>query len=300
MKESNNILIEKWLQGTLTDEERSQLQASGELQKLERLDRAIQAFKAPAYDVEQELERALAEDSTPVVSMYRHVWKAAAVFVLITAAVVLYFFQAPQATTVMAEAQNTELHYLPDSSKVWLNAGARLTYNKEQWNENREVALTGEAFFEVRKGERFTVTSEPGTVEVLGTQFNVRSYNEYYEVACYEGSVRVANIENKIILKPNQLARSLDLAPLELRNISAMNRPAWIAEGLSQFERVPFKVVVKALETQYGITISPVDSNEMFTGSFPNNNLNVALDAVMIPVGYAYEIAGDEVILKRE
>jgi ferric-dicitrate binding protein FerR (iron transport regulator) len=38
---------------------------------------------------------------------------------------------------------------LPDGSVVWLNAGSKLTYNKDFGKANREVTLAGEGFFDV-------------------------------------------------------------------------------------------------------------------------------------------------------
>ena len=63
---------------------------------------------------------------------------------------------------------------LPDGTKVWLNGESRLKYNAEFSGRTRDVALTGEAFFEVRKDtlRPFRVSMNDLQVEVLGTSFD--------------------------------------------------------------------------------------------------------------------------------
>ena len=69
---------------------------------------------------------------------------------------------------------------LPDSSKAELNANSTLTYYPFWWKIHRILRLDGEAFFEVEKGNKFTVHSGPGKIEVLGTRlmFCERRYFE--------------------------------------------------------------------------------------------------------------------------
>ena len=67
---------------------------------------------------------------------------------------------------------------LPDGSKVWLNAGSSLTYDSAYGKNIREVALSGEAFFDVVKNKEkpFIIHASKINVRVLGTEFNVRAY----------------------------------------------------------------------------------------------------------------------------
>ena len=116
---------------------------------------------------------------------------------------------------------------LPDGSKVWLNAGSKLTYNKDFGNEVREVELSGEAFFDVVSLPLILPTSREGSekgqtakmpfiihtrnidVRVLGTAFNVKSYpgDRQTETSLVRGKVEVLihnRPEEKIILRPNE------------------------------------------------------------------------------------------------
>ena len=102
---------------------------------------------------------------------------------------------------------------LPDGSRVWLNARSSLIYpNKFLAGQPRRVKLNGEAYFEVvhDKAHPFIVETEKMQTRVLGTSFNVRSYNgENPIVTLVNGSVQVSvskgiGRKSSTILKPGQ------------------------------------------------------------------------------------------------
>ena len=88
---------------------------------------------------------------------------------------------------------------LPDGSKVWINSGSTLTYGSN-FNKNREVVLSGEAYFDVKhqKNESFTVNTSDLRIRVLGTEFNVKSYPE-------EDIIETTLISGQLMLLPKQL-----------------------------------------------------------------------------------------------
>jgi len=110
---------------------------------------------------------------------------------------------------------------LPDGSKVWLNAGSVLTYNKDFGGEIREVNLSGEAFFEVTSlplahaGEGgkegkvpFIIHTQHIDVRVLGTAFNVKAYpsDKQTETSLIHGKVEVLihkRPDQRFTLRPN-------------------------------------------------------------------------------------------------
>ena len=79
---------------------------------------------------------------------------------------------------------------------MWLNAGTEFRYPVSFTENRREVYLSGEAYFEVRqdKNKPFVVWTGEVQIEVLGTAFNVNSYNsDRVEAVLVEGSVNVSN-----------------------------------------------------------------------------------------------------------
>lgn len=100
---------------------------------------------------------------------------------------------------------------LSDGTKVWLNSESSLRYPVQFSESERTVELTGEAYFEVTRNEHspFLVSTGSQVVKVLGTQFNISSYNEstFIFTTLIEGKVEVyekGNPENNCLLKPNE------------------------------------------------------------------------------------------------
>ncbi len=103
---------------------------------------------------------------------------------------------------------------LADGSKVWLNAGSKLKYAANFSQNNREVILTGEAYFDISKYKemQFIVKTSHLNVKVLGTEFNVKAYPEENTIQTtlvkgsitIEGAASENKIKTEIYLKPNQ------------------------------------------------------------------------------------------------
>ena len=121
---------------------------------------------------------------------------------------------------------------LPDGSKISLNANSKITYDGNFDGKTREVYLSGEAFFDVAKDKDrpFIIHTRTINLKVLGTSFNVRSYDtdKETETSLVHGSVEVTltnNPDKKIVLKPgekllvkNALAGSLTKLPVSQFN----------------------------------------------------------------------------------
>src|SRR5690606_20734347 len=98
---------------------------------------------------------------------------------------------------------------LSDGTKVWLNSSSRLSYPAKFSETQRKVALSGEAYFEVAhdKSRPFLVDVASHTVEVLGTHFNINSYDAQWSATLFEGSVKVRSDQESKLLVPGQEAR---------------------------------------------------------------------------------------------
>ncbi|WGQ08879.1 FecR family protein [Pedobacter gandavensis] len=99
---------------------------------------------------------------------------------------------------------------LPDGTKVWLNSASILTYPNSFKGSERKVSLKGEAYFEVARDKKrtFKVVCESQTIEVLGTHFNIKSYEDEYQTqtTLAKGKVKILKGLQYKILKPGQAA----------------------------------------------------------------------------------------------
>lgn len=171
---------------------------------------------------------------------------------------------------------------LPDGSKVWLNASTTLTYRNSVFSPNREINLTGEAYFEVahRKGEPFTVNSKRIKTRVLGTKFNVRAREEEDRVmtTLLQGSVNMASPGNEdgYLLKPGQ---TMNINTTNYRaELIEYNRPAdvlvWMT-GHLRFNRSTLLEITNQLEKLHDVRFVYTDPSlktERFTGNFSTDN----------------------------
>ncbi|SFC81007.1 FecR family protein [Algibacter pectinivorans] len=296
MNKEQDIL--RWFNGELSAEEIKSLYPDEDFSVLERTGFYAKQLEAPKVNAEQALadfkKRTFKKDEPKVISLnFKTFMKIAAVLVvLLTSSYFLFFNNVNSFETQIAQ---TETFNLPDDSEVILNAQSKLSYNKKEWASSRSLELKGEAFFKVTKGEKFTVQTSAGSIQVLGTRFNVKQRDKYFEVACYEGSVSVTSNQGVVILKPGKTFRVVDGEVVGIKDFNAKS-PSWLAQE-SSFDNVPLWQVIAELEAQYDIQINAegVNTSELFSGSFTHSDKNIALQSVTIPLKLSYKINGKKV-----
>lgn len=209
-------------------------------------------------------------------------------------ALVIFLGLRESKTTAMAEFAEQRTIYLPDSSLVRLNAGTQIAYSAKQWEKERIINLDGEAFFEVKKGQTFSVQTERGTVEVLGTSFNVNTHDGRFDIACYTGRVRVEHkraATQPAILRAGDRVR-LDRVRQEMQaDTFDIARKNWF-EGNIEFEAAALGDVFAELERQFDVEIEVETSQileETYTGFLVQENLDSTLYAVCWPKGLTWE-----------
>ncbi len=180
---------------------------------------------------------------------------------------------------------------MPDQSIVNLNATSTLSYDENNFSKDRKLNLDGEAFFKVEKGQRFVVETKNGSVEVLGTSFNVFSRSGLFEVECLTGKVKVTNKSGSesVLLSPNE---SCQLNGNKLLKKSTGLKDSEWTKGIYHFEETPLLEVIEELERQFKIAVSMTSEveNKKYTGAFEKKNLKDALHAVTWPLGLEYTI----------
>ncbi|AEH01322.1 FecR family protein [Lacinutrix sp. 5H-3-7-4] len=294
MKDENKIL--KWLNNELSHEEIDDLKKSGNFKDLEKIAHYSTQLEAPKVDAEAALHAfRLKQKQKPKVRTlnFRPYLKYAAILVIMLSVAFLTFFNNNKSyNTTIAE---TETITLPDNSQVMLSAVSSLSYNNKKWKNDRDLELDGEAFFKVSKGKKFTVKTSVGEIQVLGTQFNVKERDNYFEVQCYEGLVAVTYNKKTVKLSKGKSFRVVDNT-IELVDDFSSAQPSWLSQE-STFDKVPLKHVIADLENYYNIKVETkaIDIEQLFTGTFTHNNKNIALQTITIPLKLSYKIQGDTV-----
>lgn len=205
---------------------------------------------------------------------------------------------------------------LPDSTIVWLNAGSKLSYSEGFGVKDRNTVLSGEAFFDVRKSTvPFIIHASNITIKVLGTAFNVRSYEneKTTETSLLRGRVQIT-IDKRpgetFLLKPNEklIVSDESKVPVQKRGVlaapiiaynklqrdidSTLPETAWLQNKLV-FQNESFEDLAKQMERWYGVTFEFRDASlqeQRLTGSFTNESLSEALEALRITTPFHFKI----------
>lgn len=168
---------------------------------------------------------------------------------------------------------------LPDGTKVWLNAASSLTFPTKFAKLERRVMLSGEAYFEVAKDKRhpFIVKTEQQEVEVLGTHFNINSYQDEPELktTLLEGSVKVvlnSSVQHvtmqdrSIIIKPSQQA-ILQNNKLKVQTVDIQEAVDW-KNGEFIFNNESLESIMRKISRWYNVKINygNIRRTKLFSG----------------------------------
>jgi len=295
--------LAKWINNELSEAELSEFKKSDAYATYQRIKATTDSMEAPDFDTEQawvQLEGRRKQIEPKVVSLspFRSFLKVAAVVAVVLGGA--YFYLNSLDTSVSTRYAETKEIVLPDTSEVLLNAESQVTYDAKDWDNTRSISLQGEAFFKVAKGNTFSVSTDQGTVTVLGTQFNVENRDGFFEVTCFEGLVTVLynGKENKL-----PAGNSIVVVDGKLSKPTATvnGQPSWM-QNESSFESIPLHYVLAEFQRQHNITVDSkgVDTNTIFTGSFSNTDTDLALKSISVPLQIKFTLEGNNVLFYEE
>lgn len=302
---NNEDKIKRWLRGELSESEKKEFESTEEFTRIDKLMEAVKAFKAPKYNVESEYKK-FSENTihrARSVSLYSRISPLLRIAAIVLLTLAIGYLSH---TYINSRSNNqewiTELPevFLPDSSFVAINSGSKIRFSEKKWKKERNVELAGEAFFKVKEGSGFNVITEQGIVTVLGTEFAVKNWEGYYEVTCYSGLVKVSTQKSDVVLKPDMAYRIIRGTEQQY-SVSNKTMPDWI-NGESSFKSVPLSFVLEELERQYNVKVETrgINTNQVFSGSFSHNNLEVALESITLPFNLYYKIRGNKIVIGIE
>jgi transmembrane sensor len=230
---------------------------------------------------------------------------AAAIFL----AIGLFYFGLEILSQKTVKTNNTETCevILPDGSRVTLNAGSKLTYQRSFSKERRIVSLQGEAFFEVAKNPKrpFIIQLGEAEIKVLGTSFNVKAYKnaDKIEVIVAEGLVSLyeKNREEKKVLagKGERAVYNKEQKIVKKQLNEDFNYISWKTRDII-FNNESLTKIVETLSNVYHKEIVLKNSalnNCTVTTKFENKDLDTVLNVLRSTLDIQIEETDKQVII---
>ena len=326
-KEELELQISNYLSGNSTDEEKETLLAF--LASNEAAARTFREMSAvwalssvPSFaEIENSnlvriKERMTAPASSKPVRKLIPVWLKVAAVILLIGCNYFWYTYTENLTEVYTNADSPyEIKVpagsrtnivLPDGTEVSLNAGSVLRYHRGFGIRERNVTLDGEGYFKVAKNAEvpFFVKTNDVQVQVVGTVFNVRAYDDdnYVMVSLLEGRVNLSVSANSVMkLFPNEQALyNKNTGRMEKLKTNASKACDWLDGGLT-FENASFADIAHRLERKFQVKIS-IESErlkaEHFSGSFDSNqNIYDILHEINVEKQYTWKVSGDTIFI---
>jgi transmembrane sensor len=202
---------------------------------------------------------------------------------------------------------------LPDGTEVLLNAESRLVYPSRFKGKQREVQLTGEAFFHVKRDtlHPFHIISGNIMTTVLGTSFNFKSYenDKHVKVALVTGKVKLDRITDSNTKKV--IGEALYLSPSEMgvfnkRSLALkkksynMDEELGWQKGMIIFKSADFKEIADRLLRTYNVNIVNKSNKKQwsFTATFSNVSAEEIIKSICLSKKLTYTINGNTIVIR--
>lgn len=236
------------------------------------------------------------------------IWQMAALLIAVS---VIGFgilrFAMISSLSVQTAANEVKQVSLPDGSKVWLHEGSQLTYRNNFWNTQRNLTLTGMAYFDVQRDvERpFTIVTTRNEITVLGTSFEVMAYagDSSEQVTVTSGHVQFGNRDQGLLdLKANQAGVISAHQAVVIMEENATDLTAWHSGKLVFYNETMdqvMKKVARYFHIRY-VFLNPDIQTCHFTGTFENPNLKQVMDMITSALDLTWEKNKKQVVLAGE
>lgn len=219
----------------------------------------------------------------------------------------------PVFNTLLVPYGNVASLQLEDGTKVWLNAGSRLVYPAAFGQQQREVFLEGEAYFDVAADAHrpFSVYADDMKIAVLGTAFNISAYHDETasQVVLASGSVRLEAFRG-----PGKKGAPVELSPgtralytsrdgnMTVDKVDVAGFISW-KDGVIIAAHTSLYEILRKLSRYYNqpITTDTQSGNETFSGNLDlQKTMNDVLDIIAATTSLKYERQGNTIIFKTK
>jgi len=189
---------------------------------------------------------------------------------------------------------------LPDGTKVWLNAGSKISYPVLFSDDCRKVSLSGEAYFEVKKDKKwpFMVSAKNMNILVSGTIFNCNAYpeNDQIQTVLVEGEVSLVNSSAtvNVTMRPGELATFSNNNHQVIKVKTDLQKYVAWKSGKLMFRDDKMNMVVEKLERWYNVEFEIQDSeiaNYVYTATFIDESLDQVLKMLTLSAPIRYTIS---------
>ena len=199
---------------------------------------------------------------------------------------------------------------LPDGTSVRLNSESELTYQQNFGLKERKVYLKGEGFFDVvkQKDKAFTVNTKFININVLGTAFNVYTYEntDSVEMTLVRGLVKVSTVNppyQTVNVVPNEkVVYNKKTGKMHIQSSENQIETAWIKSALS-FCSTSLKDVLGKVGRKYGFTFEIKDKKmleDLYTGVFDEADINEVMEILSIHFNFEYQIKGNKIRINEK
>jgi len=239
--------------------------------------------------------------------------KYAALFVLALTLPVGYYLgtrdnMTQNMTTVCCALGDKTNILLPDSTRVWLNSGSKLSFNSNFKKDGRNVVLEGEAYFSVSKDKDhpFFVKTSEIEIKVLGTQFNVKAYPEENSVSTtlIEGSIQISSPVEKMVIEPDQkMVFNKETHKLTLNKLTDTAPEIDWKRGRLIFRNESLEELEVKLERWFDVDIFLADEqvkHRRFTGTLERESILEVISYFDLSKYVSCTIQGNKIIIKTK
>jgi len=206
-------------------------------------------------------------------------------------------------TTLYIPAKQDYHIILSDGTKVWLNSMSKLHFPIRFKGPLREVYIEGEAYLEVAKDAKrpFIVHTKNTDIKVLGTKFNVNTYNESIaKTALVEGAVLLTANNKSIRLSPGQQGISRFNEGLSITNFDQEQTLSWI-DGVYYFQNSSLKEIATVIHRWFAVDVifeNPQLANLRLSGLLEKQQLAAFLKDLETSSDIESKLVGNKLYFK--